>query len=59
MRNERTKTDSELKAILKKLDEDELHGLRFGLLPADKIEPGSLTGKDTARLMTLSPKESF
>lgn len=55
---ERTKTDEELKKILESYDEDELHGLMFGLLSHDKT-PKDLTGKDVAKLMRMNPKGHY
>ena len=55
--NKRTKTDEELKEILKTYNDNELAGLMFGLLPANKTPP--LSGKDTARLMEMNPKGHY
>lgn len=55
---ERKKTDEELRKILDSFDENELHGLKVGLLPLKKT-PENLTGKDAARLMEMNPKGHY
>lgn len=52
----RKKRDEELGEILGRLDDNELFGLKFGMLPAGKIKPGDLSSQDVARLMELNPK---
>lgn len=55
---ERTKTDEELQKILESYNENELHGLKLGLLPLEKT-PENLSGKDVARLMEMNPKGHY
>lgn len=55
---DRTKTDSELKAIIETFNESELTGLMFGLFPHDKT-PRDLTKDDCVRMMELNPKGHY
>lgn len=48
--------DERLQEILDELDEDELHALRAGMLPA-RYRDDELSGADVARLMELHGKE--
>ncbi len=54
----KNKTDKELKKILERFDENELHGLMFGLIPAEKV-PEDISGEDVARLMRMNPKGHY
>lgn len=53
---ERTTDDDRLNEILGELDDNELAGLRAGMLPA-RYQDDDLSGPDVARLMDLHGEE--
>lgn len=56
----RQKSDEDLKKIVETLDDNELTGLMFGMLPMRiQEEHGELSGQDVAYMMGICPKGHY
>lgn len=55
---DRNKSDEQIKEIIRYIDENEIHGLKFGMIP-ERLEDQNLTNKDVAQIMNLNPEGHF